>query len=173
LSVSRGRRTRRDEEDALHHTDFQTVQDSGLTFFQTVRFISRITKGKRVAQTVAILGASRDRGKYGNQSVRAHRRAGFEVFPINLHAEEIEGIPAFRSLRDLPVGTLDRISVYLPAEVGLTLLDDIAACQPREVWFNPGSESDELLTAAERLGLNVICACSIVDAASSSRMTSR
>ena len=116
-----------------------------------------------MARTVAVLGASRDRKKYGNQSVRAHQRAGFDVYPINPQASEIEGLPAFRSLRDLPIRPIDRVTVYLPPEVGITLLDEIAACRPSEVWFNPGSESDELLAAAERLGLNVICACSIID----------
>ncbi len=114
-------------------------------------------------RTVAVLGASRDRRKFGNQSVRAHLRAGFEVFPINPQADEIEGLPAYRSLREVPDRPIDRVTVYVPPEIGLTLLPDIAACQPREVWFNPGSESDELLATAERLGLPVICACSIVD----------
>lgn len=113
--------------------------------------------------SVAILGASRDRGKYGNKSVRAHARAGWQVFPINPRADEIEGLLAYRSLRDVPIRPLDRVSVYLPPEIGITLLDDIAACQPREVWLNPGSDSDELLLAAEKLALPVICACSIVD----------
>ena len=114
-------------------------------------------------RTVAVLGASRDRGKYGNKSVRAHARAGWQVFPINPRADEIEGLTAYRSLRDVPIRPLDRVSVYLPPEIGITLLDDIAACQPREVWLNPGSDSDELLLAAEKLALPVICACSIVD----------
>ena len=114
-------------------------------------------------RTVAVLGASRDRRKFGNKSVRAHRRAGFDVFPVNPQADEIEGLPAYRSLREVPVRPIDRVSVYVPPEIGLTLLNEIAACQPREVWLNPGSESDELLAAAERLGLPIIRACSIVD----------
>lgn len=119
--------------------------------------------------TVAVLGASRDRAKYGNRSVRAHANAGWQVFPINPHAEEIEGFQAYRALRDVPVQPLDRVSVYLPPELGVALLEEIAECSPREVWLNPGSESDELLAAAERLGLPVICACSIVDVSLSSR----
>ena len=114
-------------------------------------------------RTVAVLGASRDRRKFGNKSVRAHQRAGFEVFPVNPQADEIEGLPAYRSLSEGPVRPLDRVSVYVPPEIGLMLLPEIAACQPRQVWLNPGSESDELLAAAERLGLPVICACSIMD----------
>lgn len=113
--------------------------------------------------TVAVLGASRDRTKYGNKSVRAHARAGWEVFPINPQATEIEGFLAYRSLRDVPVRSLDRVTVYLPPEIGIALLDDIVSCQPREVWLNPGSENEALLSAAEKLALPVICACSIVD----------
>jgi predicted CoA-binding protein len=114
-------------------------------------------------RTVAILGASRDRRKYGNKSVRAHVAQGYEVFPINPHADQIEGLPAYESLADVPADQLDRISVYVPPEVGITLLDQIAAKHPSEVWLNPGSESEELLAGAEKLGLNVIQACSIVD----------
>ena len=29
-------------------------------------------------------------------------------------------------------------------------------------WLNPGTESDEVIAAAEKLGLNIIQACSIV-----------
>jgi predicted CoA-binding protein len=120
--------------------------------------------------TVAILGASRDRSKYGNKSVRAHARAGWQVFPINPRADEIEGLRAYHSLRDVPIRSLDRVSVYVPPEVGLTLLEDIVACQPREVWLNPGSESDDLIAAMERLDLPAVCACSIVDVGMSPAM---
>jgi len=113
--------------------------------------------------TVAILGASRDPKKFGYQSVQSHLRHGYEVFPINPHAETIGGIKAYPSLDKLPVQTLDRISVYLPPETSIHLLEQIAAKQPREVWFNPGSESDALLARAEQLGLPVIAACSLID----------
>jgi hypothetical protein len=85
------------------------------------------------------------------------------VYPINLHANDIAGVKAYPSLDQVPLATIERISVYLPAETGLMLLDQIAAKQPREVWFNPGSESNELLERAESLGLPVIAACSLID----------
>ena len=122
--------------------------------------------------TVAVLGASRDRGKYGNKSVRAHAHAGWQVFPINPQSNEIEGIRAYRTLKEVPVQSFDRVSMYVPPEIGITLLEDIAACHPREVWLNPGSESRELLALAEKLGLPVICACSIVDVGMSPAMFS-
>jgi len=113
--------------------------------------------------TVAVLGASTNRSKYGNKSVRAHLSQGYEVYPVNPNAEQVEGLPAFKTLADVPVEHLDRISVYLPPAVGLEMLDEIFARDADEVWFNPGSESDELVAKAEAIGLEIIRACSIVN----------
>jgi predicted CoA-binding protein len=112
--------------------------------------------------TVAIVGASTDRSKFGNKAVRAYARQGYVVYPIHPRAESIEGHRAYRSVLEVPVEQLDRISVYLPPEVGLLLLDEIVRKPAREVWFNPGAESVAVLERAEALGLNVIVACSIV-----------
>jgi predicted CoA-binding protein len=120
-----------------------------------------VTETRRL--TVAIIGASRDRGKFGNKSVRAHRAHGYNVFPVNPSAAEIEGLRAYPSLRAVPVERLDRVSVYVPPEVGIALLGEIAAAAPRELWFNPGSESPALIERARELGLQPIVACSIVD----------
>ena len=54
------------------------------------------------------------------------------------------------------------VSVYLPPAVLLKLLPEIAARVCNELWLNPGAESPEVLSEAERLGLNVVQACSIV-----------
>ena len=113
--------------------------------------------------TVAILGASADRSKYGNISLRAHLKQGYEVYPVNPKGGEIEGLPVFTSLADVPGGKLSRISVYLPPAVGLKLLPEITARGCDELWLNPGSESDELIATAQAAGLNTIVACSIVD----------
>lgn len=112
-------------------------------------------------QTIAIIGASTDRAKFGNKSVRAFVQQGYEVFPVNPKEEIIEGLTAFKSIRDVPVRP-QMISVYLPPPVLLKVLSDIAARGCDELWLNPGTESDEVIAEAERLGLNVIQACSIV-----------
>ena len=112
--------------------------------------------------TVAIIGASTDRQKYGNKSVRAHLSQGYEVYPIHHRANEVEGLTAYPSLQDVPVENLDRISVYVPSSVGIQLLEEIQQSGAKEVWFNPGSESPDLLERARELGLNVIQACSII-----------
>ena len=113
-------------------------------------------------KTVAILGASSDRSKFGNKSVRAHQKAGYRVFPVNPKETEIEGLTAYPNLAAVPE-PVERVSVYLPPSVGLKILPEIAAAGAREVWFNPGAADDALLEKAAELGVPAIDGCSIVD----------
>jgi predicted CoA-binding protein len=113
--------------------------------------------------TVAVIGAGSDRRKFGNKSVRAHAAAGYTVYPIHPTAATVEGLKAYPSVKDIPATNLDRVTVYLPPVVGLKVLPEIASVSPREVWFNPGAESPELLAKAHELGLNAIAGCSIVN----------
>ena len=50
------------------------------------------------SKTVAILGASADRSKFGNQSVRAHLQQGYVVYPVNPKGGEIEGQTVYRRI---------------------------------------------------------------------------
>jgi len=112
-------------------------------------------------KTIAIIGASGDRQKFGNKAVRAYLKQGYTVYPVNPKETQIENLPVFKSIAEVPVRP-NLISVYLPPPVLLKILPDIAARGCDEFWLNPGTESAEVLAEAERLGLNVIQACSIV-----------
>jgi hypothetical protein len=112
-------------------------------------------------KVVAVIGASNDRSKFGNRAVRAFRQQGYVVVPINSHEAEIEGLKAYASVLDVP-GTIDMASFYVPPDVGERLIAEVAQKRIAEVWFNPGSESDELIARAKGLQINPIVACSIV-----------
>ena len=112
-------------------------------------------------ESVAVIGASRDRRKYGNKALRAYVECGFKVYPVNPREESVEGLTAYSALDKID-GPVDFVSLYVPPAVGLQLLPAIAAKKPREVWLNPGSESDDLIEAAADLHLRTIVGCSIV-----------
>ena len=114
------------------------------------------------APTIAILGASTDRAKFGNKAVRAFVERGYTVFPVNPRGGAIEGLAVYRSLTEIPAGRLNRISIYLPPEVAIKMLPEIAARGCDELWLNPGSESPAVVAAAQALGLEPIQACSII-----------
>ena len=112
-------------------------------------------------KTVAIIGASNNTAKFGNKAVRAHLQEGYTVYPVNPNETQIEGLPVFRDIREVPMRP-ERISVYVHPPVLLKLLPAIAARGCDELWLNPGAESDELIARARSLSIKPIVACSIV-----------
>ena len=114
-----------------------------------------------MSKTVAVVGASSDRHKFGNKALRAFQAEGYRVIPINPNEREVEGILTYASVLDVP-GPIDMATVYVQPDVGLRLLSEFERKQIQEIWLNPGAESVELLAEARRRKLNVIAACSIV-----------
>src|SRR5258706_3965316 len=106
-------------------------------------------------KSVLVIGVSNNRKKFGNKAFRAYMQQGYIVYPINPKESKIEGLVAFKTIRDVPK-PLQRVSVYLPPQVVMSVLPDVAAIGCEELWLNPGADSDEVLAEANRLGLNVI-----------------
>ncbi|MBV9126808.1 MAG: CoA-binding protein [Verrucomicrobia bacterium] len=115
-------------------------------------------------KTVAIVGASSDRRKFGNKAVRAFAQAGWRVFPINPGESEVEGWPAFAEVGRVPAADepLDVVSLYVPPTIGIKLLPGIAARRPKELWVNPGAGDAALIAQATKLGLETRSLCSIL-----------
>jgi predicted CoA-binding protein len=112
-------------------------------------------------KTVAIIGASSDRSKFGNKAVRAFRKQGHTVIPINPREPEVEGLQAYRSVLDVP-GPIDMASLYVPSAVGRVVVEEIARKGIPEVWLNPGADDPEVVERARQLNLRPIVACSIL-----------
>lgn len=111
--------------------------------------------------TIAIIGASPDRTKYGNKALRAYLESGAIAIPINPHHTEIEGQLCYASILDVPEA-IDIASFYVPAQVGLQVIEEVARKGIPKVLFNPGSESQSLMQRADELGLQWTLACSIL-----------
>jgi predicted CoA-binding protein len=114
-----------------------------------------------MSKVVAVIGASSNRRKFGNRALRAFQQQGYTVVPINPHEAEVEGIKSYASVLDVP-GAIDMASFYLPPEIGLQVIDEVARKGIPEVWLNPGAESDALIARANALHIRPIVACSIV-----------
>lgn len=112
-------------------------------------------------KTVAVIGASSNRGKYGNKALRAFERQGFRVLAINPNEREVEGHPTYASVLDVPE-PIDMATVYVPPDVGVRVLEDLAKKGIREVWLNPGADGPEVIARARELGIVPIVACSIM-----------
>ena len=114
-----------------------------------------------MAKTVAVVGASSDRRKFGNKALRAFQAEGYRVIPINPNETRSRrhGHVRVRARRAGADRHGDRLRA---ARRRLSLLPEFERKQIPEIWLNPGADSDEVLIEARRRKLNVIAACSIV-----------
>jgi len=103
----------------------------------------------------AVVGASRDRAKYGNKVLRAYLQANKPVFCVHPRETEIEGQKCWPSLAALPE-TPTGVSIITPPSVTEQIVQEAHARGVRAVWMQPGAESPEAIATAERLGLDVI-----------------
>jgi predicted CoA-binding protein len=112
-------------------------------------------------KSVAVIGASNDRTRFGNKAVRAFASKGWRVFPVNPNEKEVEGLPAFSGISQVPERP-DWVTCYLRPALLKPLLGEIAEKGCDELWLNPGTTSDTVLGECDRLKLNAVQGCSIL-----------
>ena len=112
-------------------------------------------------KTVAVIGASSDRSKFGNKALRSFRNNGYKVIPINPSEKEVEGEAAYVSVLDYD-GVIDEATFYVNPRVGEKVLDEVAKKGIGLVWLNPGADAPNVVARAKALGLNAVRACSII-----------
>ena len=104
----------------------------------------------------AVVGASRDRSKYGNKVLRCYQQnARAPVYPIHPRETEVEGLPAYRDLASTPV--LPRAaSIITPPPATESVVEDAIRLGIRHLWMQPGAESPRAIERAESAGISVI-----------------
>jgi predicted CoA-binding protein len=108
-----------------------------------------------VGKVFAVVGASTDRAKYGNKVLRCYLQNDLVAWPVNPHAEEVEGVPCYPDLASLPEA-VHGVSIITPPPVTLKVVEDAAAAGVKRLWMQPGAESAEAVARAEELGMSVI-----------------
>ena len=94
---------------------------------------------------IALIGASNDRSKFGNRIYLDLRSKGYNVIPINPKDENIEGDKAYTSIQmieELP----DIVNFVVPPPIAMKVAQEAVELGIKHLWFQPGSESDELET---------------------------
>jgi len=110
---------------------------------------------------VAVIGASNKTDRYSYKAVKLLGEKGHSVFPVHQRIKDIEGMPVYPSLKDVPL-RIDTVTMYVSADISTKLGDEIIAKKPRRIIFNPGAENPELKEKAQNHRINAIDACTLV-----------
>lgn len=103
----------------------------------------------------AVVGASRDRLKYGNRVLRAYLQNRLPVFPVNPNVESIENLPCFPCLSALPE-SVHGVSIITRPEITEQIVAEAIALGIQHLWLQPGAESPKALAKARDAGCQVI-----------------
>jgi len=102
-------------------------------------------------KNIAIIGATSNKEKYGYKVLKNLKDKGYALYPINPKYDEIEGIKAYPSVKDLPKDEIDLIAFIVPPKIGITAVKEAYEEGFRKFWFQPGAESDEIEEYLEKL----------------------
>ena len=117
--------------------------------------VAEFLSGKRFA----VAGVSRDPKQTANLIFRKLRGSGFEVFPVNPSATEVESERCYPNLASVP-GVIDGVVVVTHPRDALEVVNQCRQCEVRRVWFHrafgAGSVSDNAVRACNALGIQCI-----------------
>jgi len=102
---------------------------------------------RNAATRIAVVGASNNPSKYGNIIVKNLMAHGYRVLPVNPKEATIAGLPAFRSLAEVPP-PVDIVDVVTPPAATLRILEDATRAGIGLVWLQDGSFDRAVLDAA-------------------------
>jgi predicted CoA-binding protein len=107
------------------------------------------------ADAFGVVGASANRDKYGNKVLRCYQQNQRRAIPVNPAATEIEGLASLPSVDRLPDEAAS-ISIITPPQVTEKVVEQAIARGIRNVWMQPGAESEQAVKACRQAGINVI-----------------
>jgi predicted CoA-binding protein len=122
-------------------------------------------------QLFAVVGASADRGKFGNKVLRCYQKRGYPCVPINGRAPEIEGLKTHATLTSLhaslvPPMTMKNVGISIITGPDITngIIKEAYGLGARSFLLQPGTYDSTVDGTCRSLpGIEIIKSCALVD----------
>jgi len=103
----------------------------------------------------AVVGATTDTKKYGNEIFRNLTSRGYEVYPVNPRLKELEGTKCYPNLSNIPV-KVDVVDFVVRPSVTEEILKECKELELDRIWLQPGSESEAAVDFCNENNLKVV-----------------
>lgn len=105
---------------------------------------------------MAVIGLSRDPAKAARRVPAYLSTKGFQVVPVNPHAERILGKKAYPSVTDVP-GPVDIVVIFRPSsEAGAFVREALARPDQPAIWLQEGITAPDEVAEARAAGRLVV-----------------
>lgn len=102
-----------------------------------------------------VVGASADRTKYGNKVLRCYQQNGKKAIPVNPKGGVIEGVESVSKVTELPA-EVKSLSIITPPAVTEKVVEEALTHGIKNVWMQPGAQSENAVARCRDAGINVI-----------------
>jgi len=103
----------------------------------------------------AVVGATRNKGKFGYRIYKLLKDRGYDTVPINPVYKDIDGDLAEDDLLSLNE-KVDCVSVVVSPERAEKVVKDAIEKGIENIWFQPGAYNSETIALAKKGNLNVV-----------------
>lgn len=111
-----------------------------------------------------VVGVSLGADRYANLACRSLTQLGYETIGLGLREGETDGV---RVVTGEPKLTdIDTITLYVNPTRQVSMMDYLLSLKPRRIIFNPGTENQDFLQKAQKLGIETVEGCTLVMLAS-------
>jgi hypothetical protein len=107
------------------------------------------------ANTIAVVGLSRDPSKAAHGVPAQLQAAGFRIIPVHPSANELLGEKVYRSLTDIPE-PVDLVDVFRPADEAPGIAEQAVAIGAKTLWLQQGIVSAQARRIATEGGLDYV-----------------
>lgn len=104
---------------------------------------------------IAVVGVSRDPKQFANSVYRALKQRGYQLYPVNPNARELEGDRCYPSATHLPEPVDGALVMVSPAAAEAVVRDCHTAGIQR-VWLGNGAVSPEAVRFCREQGISVV-----------------
>lgn len=104
--------------------------------------------------TYAVVGASSNPEKYGHKVLKDLLKAGYKAIAINPKGGQILEQPVYPTLADYP-DEIDVVVFVVPPKVTQKVLDQVVQLGIKQVWMQPGSESQAAIDFCQQHQIKV------------------
>ncbi|MDQ2720480.1 MAG: CoA-binding protein [Bacteroidota bacterium] len=107
-----------------------------------------------------VLGASSNHERYSYLAINKLREKGHDVIAIGKRTGKVKDVEI--NSGEIAVENLDTVTLYLNANNQKPYYNYIFSLKPKRLIFNPGAENKELSALANKNGIHVQEACTLV-----------
>jgi predicted CoA-binding protein len=103
----------------------------------------------------AVVGATQDTSKFGYKVYKKLKNKGYNVYAVNPKFDEIEGEKCYHSITEID-GMIEVISLIVNPRIGIEVIEEAKQKGIKNVWCQPGAESQELIDKAKSYDIKII-----------------